>query len=220
MPLGSIVSTVAEAPPSERVEARRAQVRREILDSAWLLASGSGLEALSLREIAAAVNMRAPSLYSYFPSKAAILDALFIDGYGALDDVLATVAAGLPRRASARRRLVDMLRAWAAFCQADQARYRLLFTNAVPGWHPSPAAYAASLANFGRLGAYLADAGITDADDVDLCTALSAGLVAQQMANDPTGDRWLRRVDEVVDMFLQHVQSRRKRAARPTRGLS
>jgi AcrR family transcriptional regulator len=219
MTLGDAVTTVAEAPPSERVELRRAQVRREILDSAWLLASGSGLEALSLRELAAAVSMRAPSLYSYFPSKAAILDALFIDGYAALDDVIGSVAESMPVRASARRRLVDVLRAWAAFCQADQARYRLLFTNAVPGWQPSQVAYAASLANFDRLRSYLSAAGITEPDDVDLCTALSAGLVAQQMANDPTGDRWLRRVDDIVDMFLQHVQSR-KRAARQTRGSS
>jgi len=214
------MTTTSTPSSSVRVEARRAQTRREILDSAWRLATESGLEALSLREIAASLSMQAPSLYSYFPSKAAILDALFIDGYRALDDVLATVEQALSTRASARQRLVEILRAWIGFCQADQARYRLLFTNAVPGWAPSPDAYNASLANYQHLCAQLALAGVTDPDDIDLCTALSAGLAAQQMANDPDGDRWSRRIDDVVDMFLQHTASRARRAARLRKGTS
>lgn len=206
--------TTSTRSSSLRVEARRAQTRREILDSAWRLAADSGLEALSLREIAASLSMQAPSLYSYFASKAAILDALFIDGYRALDDVLTAVDLALPARVSARRRLIEILRAWIGFCQADQARYRLLFTNAVPGWAPSSDAYGASVANYQHLCAQLALAGVTDPEDVDLCTALSAGLAAQQMANDPDGDRWSRRIEDVVDMFLQHTASRSRRAAR------
>ena len=212
------MNTATTRSSSARVEARRAQTRREILDSAWRLGADSGLEALSLREIAASLSMQAPSLYSYFPSKAAILDALFIEGYRALDDVLATVDDALPARASARSRLVEILRDWIGFCQADQARYRLLFTNAVPGWAPSPDAYAASLANYQHLCEQLALAGVTDPDDVDLCTALSAGLVAQQMANDPAGDRWSRRIEDVVDMFLQHTATRARRTARQRKG--
>ena len=199
--------TTTAAEPS-RVEARRAQTRELILGAAWDLAGHEGLEALSLREIGAAVGMRAPSLYSYFPSKAAILDALFADGYGALDARVSEVADALPMEATPRQRLVALLTAWMAFCQEDRARYQLLFTVAVPGWTPSAAAYGASLASFERAGAFLALAGVTSADDVDLCTALSAGLVAQQMANDPGGDRWVRRIEEVVDMFLRHVAAR------------
>jgi AcrR family transcriptional regulator len=214
------MSTATTHSSSVRVEARRAQTRREILDSAWRLAAEAGLEALSLREIAANLGMQAPSLYSYFPSKAAILDELFIDGYRALNDVLAAVTESLPTKATARQRLVAILRAWIGFCQADPARYRLLFTTAVPGWRPSDDAYAASLANYQRLCAQLALAGVTDPEDVDLCTALSAGLVAQQMANDPDGDRWSRRIEDVVDMFLQHTATRARRAARLRKGTS
>jgi AcrR family transcriptional regulator len=203
-----------------RVELRRAQTRDAILQAAWRLATGAGLEALSLREIAASVGMQAPSLYSYFPSKSAILDALFVDGYHALDGQISAVADALPDKASARRRLSELLRAWVGFCQADQARYRLLFTNAVPGWMPSAEAYGASLASYGLLTDYLAEAGIVEPDDLDLCTALSAGLVAQQMANDPDGDRWTRRVDDIVDMLLRHISSRTKRAARTPEGHS
>lgn len=205
---------------SSRIEARRAQTVREILDAAWQLSAQSGLDALSLREIAARVGMQAPSLYSYFPSKAAILDALFADGNQELNDVLASVQGTLPANSTPRRRLVELLAAWIGFCQADQSRYRLMFTSAVPGWQPSEAAYASSLDNYQRLSDYLALAGVTDPGDVDLCTALSAGLVAQQMANDPHGDRWSRRVEEVVDMFLLHTAARDRRAARLAKGKS
>ncbi len=214
------MTRAGEMSGSSRVEARRAQIAREILDAAWQLSAQSGVEAVSLREIAASVGMQAPSLYSYFPSKAAILDELFADGYRSLDDLIASVLESLPARASARQRLVELLRAWIGFCQEDPARYRLMFTMAVPGWQPAEAAYAASLASYRRLCDYLALAGVTDPDDVDLCTALSAGLAAQQMSNDPDGDRWSRRVDDVVDMFLQHIASRDRRAARLRKGSS
>jgi AcrR family transcriptional regulator len=210
----------AQVPRSPRVEARRAATTREILDAAWELATASGLEALSLREIAARVGMQAPSLYSYFANKAAILDALFADGYQQLADELAAVHESLPSKAPPRRRLVALLTAWIDFCRADQARYRLMFTAAVPGWQPSADAYAWSVVSFERMTSYVADAGITDPGDVDLCTALSAGLVAQQMANDPTGDRWTRRAEDIVDMLLLHISTRDRRIARQTKGTS
>jgi hypothetical protein len=39
---------------------------------------------------------------------------------------------------------------------------------------------------------------------LDLWTALIAGLVDQQISNDPGGDRWIRLIDDVVTMFLAH----------------
>lgn len=196
------------APERSRVEVRRAKTRALILAAAWDVAGRRGLEALSLREIGAAVGMQAPSLYSYFPSKAAILDALFADGYHQLDAQIRGVGEALPPEATPHERLAGLLAVWMAFCQADRARYQLLFTVAVPGWAPSTDAYAASLASFDRARDHLALAGITSAEDVDLCTALSAGLAAQQMANDPAGDRWVRRIDEVVEMLLLYTTAR------------
>lgn len=53
---------------------RREQTRREILEAAWRLAGRDGVASLSLRDLAREVGMRAPSLYTYFDSKAAIYD--------------------------------------------------------------------------------------------------------------------------------------------------
>jgi hypothetical protein len=50
-----------------------------------------------------------------------------------------------------------------------------------------------------------AAAGITDSAAFDLGTALVGGLAAQQTSNEPGGDRWVRLIDDAVDMFFDHV---------------
>ena len=56
---------------------RRETARRKILDAAWAVAREQGLGALTLREVADRVGIKAPSLYSHFASKHAIYDAMF-----------------------------------------------------------------------------------------------------------------------------------------------
>jgi hypothetical protein len=60
-----------------------------------------------------------------------------------------------------------------------------MFTRVIPGWKPSPDAYAASVDSFARTCGWLASAGITDDRDGDLWTALVSGLAAQQIADEP-----------------------------------
>ena len=52
-------------------------MRRAILAAARAVMREQGVAALSLREVARRVQMQAPSLYAYFPSKMALCDALF-----------------------------------------------------------------------------------------------------------------------------------------------
>ena len=68
-----------------RRDIRRETTRRAIVAAAWEHAERAGVAGISLRELAADVGMRAPSLYTYFPSKDAIYDAMFAEGYQALD---------------------------------------------------------------------------------------------------------------------------------------
>ena len=58
--------------------------------------------------------------------------------------------------------------------------------------------------NVGAAGvaAVLAAAGAGEPATIDLWTALVGGLVAQQVSNDPGGDRWRRLIDPAVDMFV------------------
>jgi len=195
---------------SERVAARRRRARAEILDAAWKLAEHDGLVSLTLRGLAAEVGMRAPSLYSYFDGKAAIYDAMFAQGYRALDAQLTDLVGRMDVDPPDDREawLVAGVRAWLTFCQASLPRYQLMFTRVVPGWSPAPDAYAASVDSFTRMRRWLASAAITDDRDVDLWTALVAGLAAQQIANEPGGTRWVDLTERAVAMFLHAVESR------------
>src|SRR5437870_9135304 len=67
-------------PMRDRLAERHEATRAEILDAAWQLVRAEGLAALSLRDLARKVGMQAPSLYSYFDSKHAIYDAMFLQG--------------------------------------------------------------------------------------------------------------------------------------------
>src|SRR4051794_26628628 len=50
--------------------------RQRIVDAASALVDAEGLEALSMRRLAAELSVQGPSLYNHFPTKADILDAV------------------------------------------------------------------------------------------------------------------------------------------------
>lgn len=187
---------------------RRDATRAEILATAWRLAEDNGVAALSLRELARESGMQPPSLYTYFPSKAAIYDAMFVQGYRRFADDMEAIPVD---RDDVQGSLTTAIERFVAFCQASPARYQLLFTRAVPDWAPSEEAYAVSLAQYARASERLAEVGISDQDDRDLWIAVLSGLAAQQLANDPSGDRWRRLAGGAAAMFTAYVQGRETR---------
>lgn len=182
------------------VSRRRERARREILDAAWDLCREHGLAGLSLRELAARVGMRAPSLYSYFSSKDAIYDAMFAQGQIELREHLSIV----PEEGVTRADIHAGARAFFEFCTADPVRHQLMFQRTLPGFEPSPESYALAVEQIERLSQGLRSIGITDPKHLDLWTAVITGLVDQQLANDPGGDRWERLLDEAVALLCDH----------------
>lgn len=181
----------------DRRSQRHLATRSEILDAAWALARERGLAGWSLRDLAHAVGMRAPSLYVYFPNKDAIFDAMFADGYGALLKMMKTTVTPSEPRA-----LLTLLgRRFFEFSMADTARLQLMFWRVIPGFEPSPESYAVAIAASEFATGLLASIGIDDPAAFDLWLALMSGIVTQQAANDPTGSRWLDHLDVVVEMF-------------------
>ena len=196
----------------DRRSERHESTKREIVHAAWTLAAERGLAAWSLRDVAEAVGMRAPSLYVYFDSKGALYDAMFADGYRAF---LARIEATPPEQ-DARAMLGRAAHVFFDFCVADPARYQLLFQRTVPGFVPSPASYALAGTALDLLVDVLRDAGVAEQREVDLLTAVLTGLTSQQISNDPSGDRWAQLVDDAVEIFLGAVASRnRSRDAQP-----
>jgi len=189
-------------------EARRQSARAAIVDAAWQLVRQEGLAALSIRDLATRAGITTPTVYAYFDSKHAIYDAMFgraatefVDEITApfgVDDPAEVMRLGLHR--------------FVEFCTADVARFQLLFQRTIPGFEPSEASFAPSIRALEATRQRLAFNGITDPRHVDMWTAMTTGLVAQQIANDPGGDRWTRLIDEMLAMFLTHCSSQASQA--------
>ncbi len=183
--------------PDRRAQ-RHEHTRQEILAAAWSLARTQGLTGWSLREVAAEVGMRAPSLYVYFDGKDAIYDAMFAQGYTQL---LERIEAEDPS-GDATDVLTQVATFFLDFFVADPARHQLLFLRVIPGFTPSEASYAVAQEALDRLREVFATLGLDREESVDLWTALVTGLATQQVSNDPGGDRWSRLIDPAVEMFV------------------
>ncbi|CAM3787891.1 TetR/AcrR family transcriptional regulator [Smaragdicoccus niigatensis] len=176
---------------------RHLATKDELISTAWKLTEEKGLAGWSLRELAQANGIKAPSLYVYFPSKDQIYDEMFARSY---EDLLEyTKQAVLPE--DPRERLHIFATRFFDWAVSNPARLQLMFWRVVPGFEPSENAYAASIQTLDLMKQNFADLGITDPQALDLWTALLSGLISQQVSNEPGGDRWRKLIGQAVDMF-------------------
>jgi AcrR family transcriptional regulator len=190
-------------PNRDRRAERHEAIRQEILDAAWDAAHQAGIAGLTLRDIATRVGMQQPSLYSHFASKQAIYDSMFQQAWQAYLDHARASIAGLP--AEPRARLIAIAEDYFDFAVADLPRHQLMDVNVVPNFQPSREAYAPAVQVYQVMLDQLRGMGITAQEDADIYTALIGGLVNQQLANDPGGQRWRRLIPRVINMFADDL---------------
>ena len=204
-------------PRESRAAARRKIVEREILDAAWSLMAREGVAAVSVREVARSVGLRQQSLTHYYPTKLALLDALFADGFADLRRTLEEV----PPTDDPVDRIVAVAVAVVDYCVANPARYHLMLQRTIPSFAPSQDSFRVALGCLTVLVECLAAAGISDPADVALVRGLISGLAAEQIANDPHGrvfaDQAERGIRELVTASIRPgtTARRRQRDARP-----
>jgi AcrR family transcriptional regulator len=182
---------------------RHAARRDQIIQAAWAEAEVNGLSAISLTQVARRVGLRQPSLYSYFSSKNALIDALFAEATGALLHELDHAVYPESARESARLLARTVLQ----FGVSNPVKAQLIFQRSIPGYEPSPEAFEPALMMQEHYVRKLNEAGVTAPADVDIFTALVAGLASQQLANEPGGVRWVSQLDTVLDMFFHYLDS-------------
>ncbi len=199
---GTLLIVLVE-PKRDRAAERREATRREIIDAAWTVAREDGLAQITLREVARRVGMRAPSLYSHFDSKHAIYDAMFADAWTECLEVSRAAERHEPE--DDRDALKFFARTFFDFAVTDLARNQLMNQRTIPGFEPSPEAYAPAVAVLETFRGRAAHHGLTRPEDVDLYTALVGGLVDAQLANDPGGQRWSRLLDRAMDMYADNL---------------
>ena len=190
-------------PKRDRVAERREATRLEILEAAWSLAGEVGLANLTLRDIAQRVGMQPPSLYSHFESKNAIYDAMFGQAWG---DYEAHGLAELENLPEHPRTAIKLLaRVWFDYAVADLARHQLMNQRTIPGFEPTAESYAPAVRVLENGVATLGSLGVTDRGHFDIWLSLLGGLVDQQLANDPGGDRFSRLLEPAIDMWADAI---------------
>jgi AcrR family transcriptional regulator len=108
-----------------------AQTDREtIIQTARILIEQEGVEQLSLARLAAALGLKAPSLYRHVASKTALLQAVNTLTFQKLFEYYQTaLAAG---SSGPKVQLATILRAHRAFAWANPKTYILAFTTSIP----------------------------------------------------------------------------------------
>jgi AcrR family transcriptional regulator len=105
----------------------------EIKAKAWRQIAEFGAAALSLRRIARALGIAAPSIYHYYPNRDALVTALILDAFKSLAETLnqssaTTAAEDYPEK------LTTLARAYRNWAISQPQRYQLIFGTPIPGY--------------------------------------------------------------------------------------
>ena len=163
--------------------------------------------------------MQPPSLYQYFPSKMAIYDALFQRG---AELVLAVQREAVATASEDEDVLERGINAFCRWCLEHPVYSQLLFWRTIPGFEPESGGVRPSGDSVEDLRRHLqeaVDAGRLHPDAageeaIALFTSMTAGLLSQQIANQPDASfedgQFIRLLPVVLEMFYQRYA--------PTRG--
>src|SRR5512141_388439 len=159
-----------------------------ILVTARAVMREQGVAALSMQELARRLDMRAPSLYHYFSGKKDIYDALFRLGFTLFDEQLDKTVPGAQSWQEELRRIFE---AYMNFAMQNPELYQLCFERPVPGFIPSEASLEISLGLLERSRRRAKelkkglDTKLSSEQIVNLLIAVSHGLTAMHLANEP-----------------------------------
>ena len=112
--------------------------------SALFLEGGSA--ALSVRAIAKAAGVSTIGIYSHFDGKQGILDALYIEGFEAVDRAMSVLDLGLSPIDSVLRAASNYL----DLAESRRAHYNLIFGESDSSYMPGPEARLAGAAAFNK----------------------------------------------------------------------
>jgi len=118
-----------------------------ILDAARDLLAREGQGALTVRRIAAAAGGSTMNVYSRFGGKDGVIDALLIEGFEKLTEVIRDAHAS----PDAIDDLMTCARGYRTFALTHSTYYELMFDRSIPGYEMSAQAISAAAAGLGSL---------------------------------------------------------------------
>ncbi|MBV8349805.1 MAG: helix-turn-helix transcriptional regulator, partial [Mycolicibacterium sp.] len=114
-------------PIEDRRARERAARRRLIVTTARKLAEAEGWDAVTTRRLSTEIEYSQPVLYKHFTGMEQIADAVAIDGFGELADV---IRAARSRAGTAGDALTRIAHAYLDFARDNPAVYDAMFTRA------------------------------------------------------------------------------------------
>lgn len=132
---------------AETFQQGQALVRQALLDTAGEILRREGLQALSMRKIAAAVGCSTMVLYSNFGSKEGLLDALFLEGFRRLHQALLAT----PDPEDAGEHVLALCHTYRRAAHAEPAYYAIMFQGAIADYEAPPASREQALATMDPL---------------------------------------------------------------------
>ena len=117
---------VSRMPSEDRRVRERAARRQLIISTARGLAEAEGWDAVTTRRLSAEIEYSQPVLYAHFANMEQLAQAVAIDGFGELADVLRTARDGAATTADALRRLAY---AYLGFADKSPVLYDVMFTR-------------------------------------------------------------------------------------------
>jgi len=120
--------------PRPRQEERHPDLQTAIKETAWKQISEAGAPTLGLRSIARELNITAPSIYNYFPSRDDLVTALIVDAYSSLADAQETSIRNLAAD-DLSGRLFELGMAYRGWAVTYPQRYQLIFGTPIPHYH-------------------------------------------------------------------------------------
>jgi AcrR family transcriptional regulator len=111
----------------DRRERERAARRRLIITTARKLAEAEGWDAVTTRRLSTEIEYSQPVLYKHFTGMEQIADAIAIDGFGELAEVIGAARSGAGAASEALARIAH---AYLDFARENPAVYDAMFTRA------------------------------------------------------------------------------------------
>ena len=155
---------------TSRQRSRSSDISAHLLDAALSILASDGVDAITVRNVAAHAGVAPAGVYSRFDGKPGLLDALLSQGFDSLHESL-TAASG----PNARARLMTGCAAYRAFALDHPEHYQLMFDHK-RAIAMSENAYARAEAAFGELVTR-----VTDAQDAEVLASGQPIDIAQQI---------------------------------------
>lgn len=190
---------------------RRARTLDAIVGAAVDVMAEQGAAGLTLGEVARRLGMRTPSLYGYVSSRSDLCDELFRRGWQQLGD--ATRGIGADPAADPVETLLEGITTLVGWALDHPGYAQLMFWRPIPGWQPSPEAFAPAIASlqqsvdvirrFQQHGSI--DPEVPAEDLAQQYAVLGTGVISQQLSNEPgvplDQGRASRHLDALTRMF-------------------